>query len=197
VAVNPSSRRGGFDPYGNPWFGGATGSLVELDAKANRIREYWPPTPYSPYTDFYEAMPERNREVWAGVLHGREFVRFNPATGRWREYACRSLLHTIAELGLTTRRIRSRFGMSITKGTSSESSHSIELDPGLDQLGRVNQAEGDEPITKSLCPWTLGYAPRIHEYVSREPSQHLGRIPQRPSILDVPSGNELLLRVYS
>jgi streptogramin lyase len=80
-------RRGGFDPYGNPWFGGATGSLVELDAKANRIREYWPPTPYSPYTDFYEAMPDRNGEVWAGILHGREFVRFNPETGRWREYA--------------------------------------------------------------------------------------------------------------
>ena len=80
-------RRGGFDPYQNPWFGGATGSLVELDAKADRIREYWPPTPYSPYTDFYEAMPDKNGEVWAGILHGREFVRFNPHTGRWIEYA--------------------------------------------------------------------------------------------------------------
>lgn len=81
-----SARRGGFDPAGNAWFGGGGGSLVEIEAKTHRIREYWPPTPYVPYTDFYEAMPDKNGEVWGGELHGRGFVRFNPASGRWIEY---------------------------------------------------------------------------------------------------------------
>ena len=27
-------KRGGFDPYGNAWFGGGAGALVELDAQA-------------------------------------------------------------------------------------------------------------------------------------------------------------------
>jgi streptogramin lyase len=75
--------RGGFDPQGNPWFGGRGGALVELDAKARVIREYWPPTPY---VTFYEAMPDKNGEVWAGELHGGKFVRYNPRTDRWIEY---------------------------------------------------------------------------------------------------------------
>ena len=81
-----AARRGGFDPSGNPWFGGSNGTLVELDVKSKRLREYWPPTPYSPYTDFYTAMPDKNGEVWAGELHGRGVLRFDPRTGRWIEY---------------------------------------------------------------------------------------------------------------
>ena len=34
-------------------------------------------------TDFYEAMPDNNGEVWAGVLHGRQMVRLDPKTDRW------------------------------------------------------------------------------------------------------------------
>ncbi|MGH9679129.1 MAG: c-type cytochrome, partial [Candidatus Acidiferrales bacterium] len=79
-------KRGGFDPYGNPWFGGGDGALVELDAKTGKIEEYYPPTPPSPLTDFYEAMPDKNGEVWAGILHGRQMVRLNPKTGRWIVY---------------------------------------------------------------------------------------------------------------
>ena len=75
--------RGGFDPQGNPWFGGRGGALVELDAKAHVIREYFPPTPY---VTFYEAMPDKNGEVWGGELHGGKFVRYNPRTDRWIEY---------------------------------------------------------------------------------------------------------------
>ncbi len=81
-----TAKRGGFDPYGNAWFGGADGALIELNAKAARIEEYWPPTAPHPYTDFYEAMPDKNGEVWAGVLHGRQVVRFDPKTGRWTVY---------------------------------------------------------------------------------------------------------------
>jgi virginiamycin B lyase len=82
-----SARRGGFDPFGNAWFGGENGTLVELDTKEKRLREYWPPTPMEPYTDFYTAIPDKNGEVWAGELHGREMLRFNPRTGRWTQYA--------------------------------------------------------------------------------------------------------------
>ena len=81
-----TAKRGGFDPFGNAWWGGADGALIELDAKASRIEEYWPPTAPHPYTDFYEAMPDKNGEVWAGVLHGRQMVRLDPKTGRWASY---------------------------------------------------------------------------------------------------------------
>lgn len=85
-ARESAPKRGGFDPYGNAWFGGTNGTLVEFDAKARQLREYWPPTPYDPYTDFYDAMPDKNGEVWAGEMHGRDFVRFDPRTERWRVY---------------------------------------------------------------------------------------------------------------
>ncbi len=85
-AHQSAPRRGGFDPYDNAWFGGTNGTLVELDAKARQMREYWAPTPYDPYTDFYEAMPDKHGEVWAGEMHGRNFVRFDPRTEGWRVY---------------------------------------------------------------------------------------------------------------
>jgi streptogramin lyase len=78
--------RGGFDPYGNAWFGGKNGSLVEIDNKAGKMREFFAPTGYTPYTDFYEAMPDKNGEIWAGVLHGRGMLRYNPHTDKWTEY---------------------------------------------------------------------------------------------------------------
>jgi virginiamycin B lyase len=81
-----TGKRGGFDPYGNTWFGGADGALIELDAKARRVQEYWPPTAPAPFTDFYEAMPDKNGEVWAGVLHGREMVRLDPKSSSWTVY---------------------------------------------------------------------------------------------------------------
>jgi virginiamycin B lyase len=81
-----TAKRGGFDPYGNAWFGGGDGALIELDAKAGRILEHWPPTAPSPLTDFYEAMPDKNGEVWAGVLHGRQMVRLDPRTEKWTVY---------------------------------------------------------------------------------------------------------------
>jgi streptogramin lyase/mono/diheme cytochrome c family protein len=82
-----AGRRGGFDPFGNAWFGGENGTLVELDAKAKRIREFYPPGPVEPYTDLYSVEPDQSGEVWGGELHGREFLRFNPKTGHWTEYA--------------------------------------------------------------------------------------------------------------
>jgi streptogramin lyase len=82
-----AGRRGGFDPFGNAWFGGENGTLVELDAKAKRIREFYPPGPVEPYTDLYSVEPDQNGEVWGGELHGREFLRYNPKTAHWTEYA--------------------------------------------------------------------------------------------------------------
>jgi virginiamycin B lyase len=75
--------RGGFDPEGNAWLGGRGGMLIRLDAKTKRTREFYPPTPY---VAFYEAMPDKKGEVWAGDMHSGRFVRFNPRTERWIEY---------------------------------------------------------------------------------------------------------------
>lgn len=81
-----TAKRGGMGPDNNAWFGGGDGALVELDAKAGRIEEFVPPLPPNPLTDFYEAMPDNNGEVWAGVLHGRQMVRLNPKTEKWTVY---------------------------------------------------------------------------------------------------------------
>jgi virginiamycin B lyase len=81
-----TAKRGGFDPFGNAWFGGGDGALIELNAKAKRVDEFWPPIAPNPYTDFYEAMPDKNGEVWAGVLHGRQMLRYNPKTDHWAVY---------------------------------------------------------------------------------------------------------------
>lgn len=85
-AHQSAPKRGGFDPSDNAWFGGTNGTLVELDPHAQQMREQWPPTPYYPYSDFYEAMPDKNGEIWAGEMHARSFVRFDPKTGNWRVY---------------------------------------------------------------------------------------------------------------
>ena len=60
--------------------------MIQLDAKAGRMVEHWPPTAPSPMTDFYEAMPDKNGEIWAGVLHGRQMVRLDPKTEKWTVY---------------------------------------------------------------------------------------------------------------
>ena len=75
--------RGGFDKDDNPWFGGRGGALLELDAKAGQIREFWPPVPY---VTFYEAMPDQRGEVWAGALHSGRMLRYNPQQDRWTQY---------------------------------------------------------------------------------------------------------------
>jgi virginiamycin B lyase len=81
-----TAKRGGFDPFGNTWWGGADGALIELNAKEARIEEHWPPIAPHPYTDFYEAFPDKNGEIWAGVLHGRQMLRYNPKTDHWVAY---------------------------------------------------------------------------------------------------------------
>src|SRR6185312_8314784 len=82
-----AARRGGFDHFGNAWFGGENGTLVELDAKNKRIREFQPPGPMDPYGDLYSAVVDKNGDVWAGKLHGRTFLRYNPRASQWTEYA--------------------------------------------------------------------------------------------------------------
>ena len=59
----------------------------EIDkGKGVHIRNYWPPTPYFPYTEFYSVAPDKNGEIWAPQLQGRGVLRFNPKTGAWRSY---------------------------------------------------------------------------------------------------------------
>lgn len=85
------AARGAFDSAGDAWFGGRSGPLVQIvneidKGKGIHTRLFWPPTPLFPYTDFYTATPDKNGEVWGGVMHGRGFVRFNPKTDRWIVY---------------------------------------------------------------------------------------------------------------
>jgi streptogramin lyase/cytochrome c5 len=81
-----TAKRGGFDPFGNTWWGGADGALIELNAKERRIVEHWPPIAPHPFTDFYEAFPDKNGEIWAGVLHARQMLRYNPKIDHWVIY---------------------------------------------------------------------------------------------------------------
>src|SRR5207237_941809 len=76
-------KRGGFDPDGNAWFGGAGGLLVKFDAKTHQLTEYRAPTPG---VSFYECLPDKNGEIWAGELYAGRLARFNPKTDRWTEY---------------------------------------------------------------------------------------------------------------
>jgi len=78
-----SAARGGFDRNDNVWFRGRGGSIVELDTRQRKVREYWPPVATA---EFYEATPDKNGEVWAVELHGAGFLRLNPRTDQWIEY---------------------------------------------------------------------------------------------------------------
>lgn len=78
-----SASRGGFDRDGNAWFGGRGGALVRLEPQTLRLTEYYPPIPF---VTFYEALPDKNGEVWTAALHAGRFMRFNPRTERWIEY---------------------------------------------------------------------------------------------------------------
>ena len=85
------AARGGFDPFGNAWFGGHGGPLVEVvneidKGKGIQTKLFWPPTPLFPFTEFYTATPDKNGEVWGGLLHGKGFVRYNPKTDHWVVY---------------------------------------------------------------------------------------------------------------
>lgn len=86
-----SAARGGFDRHDNAWFGGHTGTIVEIvnqitEEKGVHMRAFTPPLPYFPYSQFYSAMPDRNGEIWSAWLYGPAFVRFSPATHAWRVY---------------------------------------------------------------------------------------------------------------
>lgn len=79
-----SFSRGGFDPEGVAWFGGrGSGILVSLDTNTRRMREYFPPIPYS---TFYEAMPDRNGDIWVAPIQAGRFLRYIPQTEQWIAY---------------------------------------------------------------------------------------------------------------
>jgi hypothetical protein len=103
-----AARRGGLDPSGNVWFGGMNGTLVEIDANANRLHEYRPPTPYAPPArqtktekcgrenclekDFCDSTHEQTTGPSTrpqGSLQNRPYgVTSKPAMGRFPELRC-------------------------------------------------------------------------------------------------------------
>jgi virginiamycin B lyase len=80
---NSGPARGEFDPEGNYWSAGRGGMLVKFDIKTKRIFEYRLPTPYA---SLYTTHPDKNGEVWAGMMHAGRYVRFNPKIEQWTEY---------------------------------------------------------------------------------------------------------------
>jgi virginiamycin B lyase len=78
-----SGSRGGFDRQGNAWFGGRGGMLMRMNIETNKLTEWYSPVQYD---TFYEAMPDKNGEVWAGGLESGRFMRFNPKTEKWTQY---------------------------------------------------------------------------------------------------------------
>jgi len=51
--------------------------------KTRHLTEYEPPVPYA---TLYEAMPDKNGDVWAAPLQSGLMLRFNPRTERWIGY---------------------------------------------------------------------------------------------------------------
>jgi streptogramin lyase len=78
-----SGSRGAFDAEGNAWYGGRGGMLIRVNPKTLHIDEFYAPNQYD---TFYEAMPDKNGEIWAGGLQSGRFMRFNPKTGKWTQY---------------------------------------------------------------------------------------------------------------
>ena len=78
-----SGSRGGFDRQGNAWYGGRGGMLMRMNIETKKLTEF--PSPIQ-YDTFYEAMPDKNGEVWAGGLESGRFLRFNPKTEKFTQY---------------------------------------------------------------------------------------------------------------
>jgi streptogramin lyase len=78
-----SGSRGAFDNQGNAWMGGRGGMLMRMNIETKKLTEWYSPVPYD---TFYEAMPDKNGEVWAGGLQSGRFMRFNPKTEKWTQY---------------------------------------------------------------------------------------------------------------
>jgi len=78
-----TAARGGFDRNGNPWFGGRKRRAAPARRQGGKDPRILAATPY---VIFYEAMPDKRGEVWAGELHGGKMLRFNPQADHWTEY---------------------------------------------------------------------------------------------------------------
>ncbi len=57
--------------------------LIKLDGKTHRVTEHHP---LIPHDTFYEALPDKNGEAWAGGMQSGRFWRFDPTTERWTGY---------------------------------------------------------------------------------------------------------------
>ena len=75
--------RGGFDRQKNAWFGGRGGMLIRMDSETHKLSEWFSPVQYD---TFYEALPDKNGEIWAGGLQSGRLMRFNPKSEQWIQY---------------------------------------------------------------------------------------------------------------
>ena len=101
-----TAKRGGFDPYDNPWFGGGDGALIELNAKTGLIEEHVPPIAPSPYTDFYEASRTRTAKSGPACCTAGRWCATTRRPSAWTCTRCPSRSPTTAEPTSTPPRIR-------------------------------------------------------------------------------------------
>ena len=69
---------------GRVWFGDTTGNRIGMfDPKTKEFREWEVSTPWS---DPYDAMMDKNGDVWTSGLLTYRVIRLNPKTGLMVEY---------------------------------------------------------------------------------------------------------------
>ena len=56
---------------------------MKLDIAAKKLTEYAPPLPY---TTAYEALADKNGDVWVAPIQAGRYFRFNPRTEKWIAY---------------------------------------------------------------------------------------------------------------
>ena len=57
--------------------------LVSFDPKTLLMREYFPPIEYA---TMYEALPDKNGEIWTAPIQAGRMLRFNPSNDNWTTY---------------------------------------------------------------------------------------------------------------
>lgn len=82
---NSNPRRGTLDlRTGRFWFGEFAGNRIGMfDTRTETLREFVPPTPFS---SPYDAVADRNGEVWSGNMMTDRITRLDPESGRATEY---------------------------------------------------------------------------------------------------------------
>jgi streptogramin lyase len=82
---NSGARRGEFDRQGRYWFAEFNvGKIGMFDPSTRKFKEW--EIPPMPWSGAYDAVPDKNGEVWSGGMHADYIFRLNPNTGEITRY---------------------------------------------------------------------------------------------------------------